>query len=170
MFRVIQGDVREKLRELEPESVQMCVTSPPYWGLRDYGHPGQIGLERTPEEYVQTMVYVYREVRRVLRPDGTLWLNLGDTYAGSGRGRDADGTWNPGKGGSKQETNVGAITGRTVNSKSLNKKAIEAGAIGNAWTKPPQRLEVQRLDWNTLDGCLRIAGGWMVAPLGHHLA
>lgn len=66
MFKVIQGDVREKLRELEPESVQVCVTSPPYWGLRDYGVPGQIGLERTPEEYVETMVSVFREVRRVL--------------------------------------------------------------------------------------------------------
>lgn len=81
MYRIITGDVREKLKELSSESVQMCVTSPPYWGLRDYGHPGQIGLERTPEEYVQNMVEVFREVRRVLRKDGTLWLNLGDSYA-----------------------------------------------------------------------------------------
>jgi DNA modification methylase len=62
-------------------SVQCCVTSPPYWGLRDYGHDGQIGLESTPEAYVARMVEVFREVRRVLRDDGTLWLNLGDSYA-----------------------------------------------------------------------------------------
>jgi DNA modification methylase len=66
------------------ESVNMSVTSPPYWGLRDYGTEGQLGLERTPEEYVTKMVEVFREVRRVLRPDGTLWLNIGDSYAGGG--------------------------------------------------------------------------------------
>ncbi len=78
--RILIGDVREKLRELPERSVQCCVTSPPYWGLRDYGVEGQIGNERTPEEYVATMVEVFREVHRVLRDDGTLWLNLGDTY------------------------------------------------------------------------------------------
>jgi DNA modification methylase len=66
--------------------VNCCVTSPPYWGLRDYGVADQIGLESTPAEYVAQMVAVFREVRRVLRDDGTLWLNLGDSYAGSGRG------------------------------------------------------------------------------------
>jgi DNA modification methylase len=64
------------------KSVQTCATSPPYWGLRDYGHDGQIGLEQTPDEYVAKMVEVFREVRRILRDDGTLWLNLGDSYAG----------------------------------------------------------------------------------------
>ena len=63
------------------QSVQCCITSPPYWGLRDYGHDGQIGLEETPEAYVAQMVEVFREVRRVLKDDGTLWLNLGDSYA-----------------------------------------------------------------------------------------
>lgn len=77
---ILQGDCRETLRTLPAESVQCCVTSPPYWGLRDYGHPGQLGLEPTPEEYVASMVEVFREVRRVLRPDGTLWLNLGDSF------------------------------------------------------------------------------------------
>jgi len=76
------GDCLEVLRTLPDESVQCCVTSPPYWGLRDYGHDGQIGLESTPEAYVGRMVEVFREVRRVLREDGTLWLNLGDSYAG----------------------------------------------------------------------------------------
>lgn len=61
--------------------VQTCVTSPPYFGLRDYGHGGQIGLEETPEEYVRKLVEVFREVKRVLKDDGTLWLNIGDSYA-----------------------------------------------------------------------------------------
>jgi DNA modification methylase len=77
---VKQGDVRDILPTLDSESVQCVVTSPPYWGLRDYGMDGQIGLEPTPEEYVQTMVEVFREVRRVLRDDGTLWLNMGDCF------------------------------------------------------------------------------------------
>lgn len=78
--RVLVGDVRQRLAELPDCSVQTCVTSPPYWGLRDYGHDGQIGLEQTPHEYVAEMVAVFREVRRVLADDGTLWLNLGDSY------------------------------------------------------------------------------------------
>jgi DNA modification methylase len=67
---------------LRDESVQCCITSPPYWGLRNYGNAAQLGLEKTPEEYVANMVAVFREVRRVLKNDGVLWLNLGDTYAG----------------------------------------------------------------------------------------
>src|SRR5689334_15689330 len=72
------------MAELPAESVHCVVTSPPYWGLRDYGHPDQLGLEPTPEQYVANMVEVFRAVRRVLRDDGTLWLNLGDSYAGGG--------------------------------------------------------------------------------------
>jgi len=195
--KLYNGDVLQVLRELPDGIVQCVVTSPPYWGLRDYGtaeweggdancehienmnlkrdcsggvgggrdygtrgeQPSskssiqqykktcakcgavridkQLGLEATPEEYIDKMVAIFREVRRVMRDDGTLWLNMGDSYAGSGRGRDADGTWNPGKGGSKQETNVGSTIGRNINAKSLNKKLIERGAIGNAWVKPP---------------------------------
>ncbi|MGB0971804.1 MAG: site-specific DNA-methyltransferase [Mycobacterium sp.] len=83
---VIYGDVREKLAELPADSVHCCVTSPPYWGLRDYhGHADQIGSEPTYQEFVTTMVDVFREVRRVLRDDGTLWLNLGDSYTSGGR-------------------------------------------------------------------------------------
>ena len=78
---IIQGDVREVLKTLPDKSINCCVTSPPYWGLRDYGVEGQLGLEKTPEAYVERMVEVFREVRRVLRDDGTLWLNLGDSYA-----------------------------------------------------------------------------------------
>jgi DNA modification methylase len=80
---ILLGDCREQLRTLEWDSVQTCVTSPPYWGLRDYGHDGQLGLEETPDAYVAAMVEVFREVRRVLKPDGTLWLNLGDSYSGT---------------------------------------------------------------------------------------
>lgn len=83
MVKILQGDCREVLKTLPDASVNCCVTSPPYWGLRDYGCAGQLGLEKTPEEYVANMVAVFREVRRVLRDDGTLWLNLGDSYAGS---------------------------------------------------------------------------------------
>lgn len=87
-----QGDTLETLRRLPDESVQTCVTSPPYYGLRSYlpdDHPDkekEIGAEATPQEYVAKLVTVFREVRRVLRDDGTVWLNLGDSYAGSGRG------------------------------------------------------------------------------------
>uniref|UniRef100_A0A6M3J8F3 site-specific DNA-methyltransferase (cytosine-N(4)-specific) n=1 Tax=viral metagenome TaxID=1070528 RepID=A0A6M3J8F3_9ZZZZ len=77
------GDVLDVLEDQPDGAFSCCVTSPPYWGLRDYGHDGQIGLEQTPEEYVARMVEVFGEVRRVLRDDGTLWLNLGDSYAAS---------------------------------------------------------------------------------------
>lgn len=80
-FRIINADVLDGLRSLPDGSVRCCVTSPPYWGLRDYGKEGQIGLEPTPEEYVSKLVEVFREVRRVLADDGTVWLNLGDSYA-----------------------------------------------------------------------------------------
>lgn len=81
--------------------VQTCITSPPYWGLRDYGCDGQLGLEKTPDEYVKRMVEVFREVRRVLRDDGTLWLNIGDSYSAGG----CDGMY------PKQASNKGAVTG-----------------------------------------------------------
>ena len=82
MNKIFVGDCIEIMNSLEPGSVNCCVTSPPYWGLRDYGHDGQIGLEQTPEAYVAKMVDVFRAVRRVLRDDGTVWLNLGDSYVG----------------------------------------------------------------------------------------
>ena len=83
-FRVIIGDCIEGMRSLPDQSVHTCVTSPPYFGLRDYGMAGQIGLEDTPDAFVARLVDVFREVRRVLRDDGTLWLNLGDSYASGG--------------------------------------------------------------------------------------
>lgn len=78
------GDVLKELKRVKTSSVQCCVTSPPYWGLRDYGHENQLGLESTPEAYVNNMVCVFSEVRRVLKDDGVLWVNIGDSYNGSG--------------------------------------------------------------------------------------
>ena len=103
---IIQGDALTRLRELPSESVDCCITSPPYYGLRDYGVEGQIGLEESPEAYVSKLVEVFREVRRVLKKEGTLWLNLGDSFA-SGKGT----CFNPGGG-----------------SSSLGKSRKEAGA------------------------------------------
>lgn len=80
---ITTGDALTILRSMEAESCDMCVTSPPYYGLRNYGEPGQIGLEETPDAYVEKLVEIFREVKRVLKPEGTLWLNLGDSYAGS---------------------------------------------------------------------------------------
>lgn len=102
---IIEGDCLAVLPKLDAGSVQACITSPPYWGLRDYGHDDQLGLEPTPEEYVAKMVGVFRGVRRVLRDDGTLWVNLGDSYASGGR--DTYGTFAPE---SKQATHT-AIKG-----------------------------------------------------------
>lgn len=89
---ILIGNVLDRLAELPDGSVRTCVTSPPYWGLRDYGEADQLGLEETPEAYVENMVKVFREVWRVLADDGTLWLNLGDSYNGSGKGANADGS------------------------------------------------------------------------------
>ncbi len=88
--KIICGNNVDVLASLPEQCVQMCVTSPPYWGLRDYGNDKQLGLEKTPEEYVANMVKVFQAVGRVLRDDGTLWLNLGDTYWG-GKGQSGSG-------------------------------------------------------------------------------
>lgn len=84
-YQLLLGDCIESLKKLPEKSIHTCVTSPPYYALRDYGVDGQIGLEQTPEEFIQKLVEVFREVRRVLRDDGTLWVNIGDTYAGTGK-------------------------------------------------------------------------------------
>jgi DNA modification methylase len=91
--QILHGDALDRLGDVDDNSVHTCVTSPPYWGLRDYGNDDQLGLEPSPGEYVASLVAIFRDVRRVLRPDGTLWLNLGDSYATSGtRQGDQDGT------------------------------------------------------------------------------
>lgn len=107
-YQLLLGDCIEVLRELPSGSVQMCCTSPPYYSLRDYGHNGQIGTEETPEAYVAKLVAVFDEVRRVLHPTGVLFLNLGDSYAGSNKGVMGDGSL---VGGPKQRTNKGSMLG-----------------------------------------------------------
>ena len=176
---VIHGDCIERMAGLDAESVHCCVTSPPYFGLRDYGtaeweggdsacdhqyqkggrnpetsskqlsNAGttfsqyeaackkcgavridrQIGLEQTPDEYVSKLVGVFRGVRRVLRDDGTVWLNLGDSYAGSGKGRNADGTHQ--EEGGKQGTSRGTIEGTLFKTPTLNLKPKDL--IGIPW-------------------------------------
>jgi DNA modification methylase len=86
-YMLLKADARRI--PIAENSVHCCVTSPPYWGLRDYGVDGQLGLEKTPDEFVDNMVEVFREVRRILRPEGTLWLNMGDCYAAHSRAGDA---------------------------------------------------------------------------------
>lgn len=119
-----QGDAVEVLRSLPGESVNCCVTSPPYWGLRDYGEDGQIGLEATPEEYVTRLVEVFREVRRVLRQDGTLWLNLGDSYsAHAGQRKETD------RAGIKQQSNTPSVNAPSRHAPGLKPKDL----VGIPW-------------------------------------
>lgn len=124
MIDLIQGECIEQLRKLPEQSVHTCVTSPPYWGLRDYGHEDQIGLEETPEEFVAKIVEVFREVHRVLRDDGTLWVNMGDCYVSSPGGRK-----NTDEVGGKQETNKGSRSTPSRSSKNLKPKNL----VGIPW-------------------------------------
>lgn len=124
--RIWLGDAIDGLRAMPDGLAQTCVTSPPYWGLRDYGEDGQIGLEDSPDAFVARLVDVFREVRRVLRDDGTLWLNLGDSYAAA-RG----GTHQP------AETLAGGISGKTADGSRTNRgrgdgyqPSRNAGAFG----------------------------------------
>ena len=108
---ILLGDALEQLRKIPDTAVQCVITSPPYWGLRNYGIAGQMGQEKTPEEYVTKMVQIFQEVKRVLKDDGTLWLNLGDSYAGSLKGVGRDGKQYAG---AKQATNKGSVRGLPV--------------------------------------------------------
>ena len=120
-YDVMVGDNRETIKSLPDQSVNTVVTSPPYFGLRDYGKEDQFGLEGTPEEFCDNLVKLFREIRRVLKDDGTVWLNLGDSYAGSGKNRNADGTSNAGKD-TKQSTSQGTTEG--------NLRPVKAHEIG----------------------------------------
>jgi DNA modification methylase len=111
VIRLLQGDCREVLKTLPAASVHCCVTSPPYFGLRDYGVDGQIGLEATPDAFVSELVSVFREVRRVLRDDGTLWLNLGDSYNGSAPNRTGQSGYNDGRNNRDKRFSCGGIDG-----------------------------------------------------------
>ena len=118
------GDCIETMRGMPAGIVQTCVTSPPYFGLRDYGHDGQIGLEATPDEFIGKLVEVFREVRRVLRDDGTLWLNIGDSYnAHPGQRKDTD------KAGNKQQSVRGATAAPSRSVEGIKAKDL----IGIPW-------------------------------------
>jgi len=130
--KIICGDCLEVLKTIPDCTIQTCITSPPYWGLRDYGVDGQLGLEKTPEEYAEKMVAVFREVRRVLKDDGTLWLNLGDSYA-SGKGT----CYNPGGGSSslgKERKEVGAHPLDRGNKSTLSESGLKPkDLVGIPW-------------------------------------
>ena len=125
---ILIGDVLDRLRGLPDESVQCVVTSPPYWGLRDYKVSGQIGLEKTPEEYVRKLTVVFSEVRRVLRSDGVLWLNVGDSYNAQ-PGQRKHGVERNDVSGWKQQTNAGCLTVGSRNVPNLKHKDI----VGVPW-------------------------------------
>ena len=125
MNKIFHGDSLDILKSLADGSVNCCVTSPPYFGLRDYGVDGQIGLEETPEKYVAKLVEVFTEVRRVLRNDGTLWLNLGDSYSGGSL------TGGTGEKSSKQITNRGSRSNKIGIRKITNIKPKDL--IGIPW-------------------------------------
>lgn len=129
MNKIEFGDCRETMRRWAAEGVkvQTCVTSPPYFGLRDYGHEGQIGLEQTPDEYIAAMVEVFRCVRDVLADDGTLWLNLGDSYGAVGGNTYAgfNERWSgTGGAGSKQNATLAGVTDRKINTGLKQKNLI----------------------------------------------
>ena len=94
---VYLADARRKLADFPDQSFQTCITSPPYWGLRDYDHPGQIGAEPIISDYIKDLVDVFREIRRTLKDDGTFWLNIGDAYTSGGRTWRAPDKKNPGR-------------------------------------------------------------------------
>jgi DNA modification methylase len=141
MDKIIQGDCIERMKQLADNSVDCCITSPPYFGLRDYGHEGQIGLEETPDQYVSKMVEVFEQVRRVLKKEGTLWLNLGDSYSGSWGNYGGENRGN----GSQREI---------INGSKANQKAYE----GKGDWKPPTANKVAGLKPKDLIGI-----PWLVA-------
>jgi len=146
------GDCLQVLQSMPDGIVNTCVTSPPYFGLRDYGHAGQIGLEQTPDEFIAKLVMVFREVRRVLRDDGTLWVNMGDSYAGSGRSGNSDAITGQGKDASKFKKPTGdtareaAVTQRGSRLPAgLHANQVNAGAVGRAWVPAPAGLKQKDL-------------------------
>ncbi len=110
-YTLLQGHCLDVLKTLPEESVQTCITSPPYFGLRDYGCGGQIGLESTPEQFVASLVDVFAEVHRVLKSDGTLWLNLGDSYNGAASNRTGQNGYKDGRTNRDKRFSTGGIDG-----------------------------------------------------------
>ncbi len=178
--KILQGDCLAALKLVADKSVHTCVTSPPYFRLRNYGHADQIGLEPTPEAYVAKLVEVFREVRRVLRDDGSLWVNIGDCYAGSGRGGYSAGGSSGLQGtlqsqeasmvcrenweiGGRQRAAAHTERGDRVPLAGLQEAAVGAGASGRAWVPPPAGLKQKDLigiPW-LLAFALRADGWWL---------
>ena len=161
-WEILQGDCIEVMRGMEPESVHCVVTSPPYWGLRSYGVEGAYGLEPTLNEYIERMVEAFREVRRVLRKDGQLWLNLGDAYAGSGKGMNADGTHSVG---AKQETNIGSLTA-PVKSKRMPRGEGRWGG-GDSYVPELKPKDLVGLPWRVAFA-LQADGWWLRSEIVWH--
>lgn len=144
---ILIGDVRERLAELPDDAFDCVVTSPPYWGLRDYGVDGQIGLERSLGEHLAVMVDVFREVRRVLKPSGTLWLNYGDCYATSPNGRSA------------ADTKAAGNDDRTFRDK-------PSSTVGPIYIPDPRDAD-RRGNRSTLDGGQTLHTPWRIGAGGH---
>lgn len=143
-----EGDCLKTLPTLSAKSIQCCVTSPPYFGLRDYGNDAQIGLEETPAAYVEKLVAVFRDVWRVLADDGVVFLNLGDSYFGSGKGRNADGSH---QGGGKQGTNRGTVEGKLFKTGRANDRHVASYGTSD---KAPEGYQVSDcLCGNLCDVC-----------------
>lgn len=155
--QILVGDCIEQLKMLPDDSVHCVVTSPPYWGLRDYGVEGQLGLEPTLTEHIEKMVEVFEEVKRVLRPDGTLWLNYGDTYAAN-------------RGGSHQpaETLAGGKSGKTVAGQNVNRSRKD----GHSPSRHPDGHGLKHKDLcmipNRLAIALQDAGWWVRSEIIWH--
>lgn len=135
-LEIICGDAFTELKKLETNSVMCCITSPPYWGLRDYGTNGQLGLEQTPEEYIENLVRICKEIRRVLQCWGTFWLNLGDTYAHTSFGKGGRAANN-----SKQLTNNGSYFERELQ---FNLNLESKNLLGIPWRVA---LALQKQGW-----------------------
>lgn len=129
MNKIIIGDALESLKQVPDETVDCCVTSPPYYGLRDYGVAGQIGLEETPDEYIDRLVEVFREVRRTLKQDGTLWVVIADSYAGSKKGRRKDGSYSQNATTIESEGQINSVLKPTKIAQGLKPKDL----IGIPW-------------------------------------
>jgi DNA modification methylase len=155
------GDALAVLQTLPEESVRCVVTSPPYWGLRDYGMPGQLGLEPTPEEYVSKMVVLFAEVRRVLRDDGTLWINMGDCYAAAkGEGLRSGATENKGNAGADF---AGAPNRQLVRGKRMARGTGRWGG-GNNSAPGLKEKDLVGMPWR-LAFALQTDGWWLRADI-----
>ncbi len=141
--QILNGDCRDVLKTLPDQSVNCVVTSPPYFGLRDYGVNGQIGLEPTPEDFVNELLQVFRQVWRVLKDDGTVWLNLGDSYAGSGRGGYPGGK--SGLDGTTEGQDISRKARGSQKSAGMHEKMRLAGTVARAWTPAPKGLKQKDL-------------------------